>query len=70
MLMPGMIDMHGDMIEREVEPRPNVPMPMEMGLRTSIGAWPAPGSPPPMRRYRSVRPQPMGICAPMSIPAT
>lgn len=32
-LMPGMIDMHGDMIEREVEPRPNVRMPMEMGLR-------------------------------------
>ncbi|CDP53868.1 Metal-dependent hydrolase involved in phosphonate metabolism [Devosia sp. DBB001] len=32
-LMPGMIDMHGDMIERELEPRPNVPMPMEMGLR-------------------------------------
>jgi alpha-D-ribose 1-methylphosphonate 5-triphosphate diphosphatase len=31
--MPGMIDMHGDMIEREVEPRPNVRMPMEMGLR-------------------------------------
>jgi alpha-D-ribose 1-methylphosphonate 5-triphosphate diphosphatase len=33
LLMPGMIDMHGDMIEREVEPRPNVRMPMEMGLR-------------------------------------
>jgi alpha-D-ribose 1-methylphosphonate 5-triphosphate diphosphatase len=32
-LMPGMIDMHGDMIEREVEPRPNVRMPMELGLR-------------------------------------
>lgn len=32
-LMPGMIDMHGDMIEREMEPRPNVRMPMEMGLR-------------------------------------
>src|SRR5688500_4406943 len=33
LLMPGMIDMHGDMIEREMEPRPNVRMPMEMGLR-------------------------------------
>lgn len=32
-LMAGMIDMHGDMIEREIEPRPNVRMPMEMGLR-------------------------------------
>lgn len=32
-LMPGMIDMHGDMIEREVEPRPNVRMPLELGLR-------------------------------------
>ena len=33
LLMPGFIDMHGDMIEREVEPRPNVKMPMELGLR-------------------------------------
>ena len=32
-LMPGMIDMHGDMIEREVEPRPGVRMPFELGLR-------------------------------------
>lgn len=32
-LMPGFIDMHGDMVEREVEPRPNVRMPMELGLR-------------------------------------
>ncbi|MFC7705557.1 alpha-D-ribose 1-methylphosphonate 5-triphosphate diphosphatase [Plastorhodobacter daqingensis] len=33
MLLPGFIDLHGDMIEREVEPRPNVRMPMELGLR-------------------------------------
>ncbi|PLL12514.1 alpha-D-ribose 1-methylphosphonate 5-triphosphate diphosphatase [Tabrizicola sp. TH137] len=33
LLMPGFVDMHGDMIEREVEPRPNVKMPMELGLR-------------------------------------
>ncbi|WP_375452328.1 alpha-D-ribose 1-methylphosphonate 5-triphosphate diphosphatase [uncultured Devosia sp.] len=33
LLMAGMIDMHGDMIEREIEPRPGVRMPMEMGLR-------------------------------------
>lgn len=33
LLMPGMIDMHGDMIEREIEPRPGVRMPMAMGLR-------------------------------------
>ena len=32
-LLPGMIDMHGDMIEREVEPRPGVRMPFELGLR-------------------------------------
>jgi alpha-D-ribose 1-methylphosphonate 5-triphosphate diphosphatase len=32
-LMPAMIDMHGDMVEREIEPRPGVRMPMEMGLR-------------------------------------
>ncbi len=33
LLLPGFIDMHGDMIEREVEPRPHVKMPMELGLR-------------------------------------
>ncbi len=33
LLLPGFIDMHGDMIEREVEPRPGVKMPMELGLR-------------------------------------
>ena len=33
LLMPGFVDMHGDMIEREVEPRPHVRMPMELGLR-------------------------------------
>lgn len=32
LLMPGFIDMHGDMIEREIEPRPNVRMPLELGL--------------------------------------
>lgn len=33
LLLPGFVDMHGDMIEREVEPRPGVRMPMELGLR-------------------------------------
>lgn len=33
LLMPGFIDIHGDMIEREVEPRPGVRMPLELGLR-------------------------------------
>lgn len=33
LLLPGFIDMHGDMIEREIEPRPLVRMPMELGLR-------------------------------------
>ncbi|MBZ4691413.1 MAG: phosphonate metabolism protein [Cereibacter sp.] len=33
LLLPGFVDMHGDMVEREVEPRPNVQMPMELGLR-------------------------------------
>ena len=32
-LLPGFIDMHGDMIEREVEPRPGVRMPLALGLR-------------------------------------
>ncbi len=33
LLLPGFVDMHGDMVEREVEPRPNVRMPIELGLR-------------------------------------
>ena len=33
-LMPGFIDMHGDMIELELEPRPHVPMPMELALNS------------------------------------
>ena len=32
LLLPGFIDMHGDMIEREVEPRPNVRFPLELGI--------------------------------------
>ena len=32
-LMPGFIDMHGDMIERELEPRPRVSMPTEIAFR-------------------------------------
>lgn len=31
-LMPGLIDMHGDMIEVELEPRSGVEMPMELAL--------------------------------------
>ena len=31
-LLPGLIDMHGDMIEQELEPRPGVEMPMELAL--------------------------------------
>lgn len=33
LLLPGFIDMHGDMVESAVEPRPNVRMPIEVGLR-------------------------------------
>ena len=32
LLLPGFIDMHGDMIEREIEPRPNVRFPLELGI--------------------------------------
>ncbi|MEZ2127035.1 MULTISPECIES: alpha-D-ribose 1-methylphosphonate 5-triphosphate diphosphatase [unclassified Sinorhizobium] len=32
LLLPGFIDMHGDMVEREVEPRPNVRFPLELGI--------------------------------------
>lgn len=30
--LPGIIDMHGDMIEREIEPRPGVHLPFDMAL--------------------------------------
>ena len=33
-LMAGFIDMHGDMIELELEPRPRVEMPMELALNS------------------------------------
>ncbi|MDX8531909.1 alpha-D-ribose 1-methylphosphonate 5-triphosphate diphosphatase [Mesorhizobium sp. VK25A] len=32
LLLPGFIDMHGDMVEREVEPRTGVHVPMEIGI--------------------------------------
>ena len=32
LLLPGFVDMHGDMIEKEVEPRANVRMPLELGI--------------------------------------
>jgi alpha-D-ribose 1-methylphosphonate 5-triphosphate diphosphatase len=31
-LIPGLIDLHGDMLEREIEPRPGVPFPVDLGL--------------------------------------
>ncbi|UVK48176.1 alpha-D-ribose 1-methylphosphonate 5-triphosphate diphosphatase (plasmid) [Mesorhizobium sp. AR07] len=32
LLLPGFVDMHGDMIEKEVEPRVNVRMPLVLGI--------------------------------------
>ena len=32
LLLPGFIDMHGDMVEREVEPRIGVHVPMRIGI--------------------------------------
>lgn len=32
LLLPGFVDMHGDMIEKEIEPRANVRMPLELGI--------------------------------------
>ncbi|MEI6180961.1 MAG: alpha-D-ribose 1-methylphosphonate 5-triphosphate diphosphatase [Chloroflexales bacterium] len=32
LLMPGMIDMHGDMLESEVEPRPGVQFPLDLAV--------------------------------------
>jgi alpha-D-ribose 1-methylphosphonate 5-triphosphate diphosphatase len=31
-LMPGIIDLHGDMLEREIEPRPNAVLPIDIAL--------------------------------------
>lgn len=33
LLLPAFVDMHGDMIEREIEPRPGARMPMDLGLQ-------------------------------------
>ncbi|MBB2700675.1 alpha-D-ribose 1-methylphosphonate 5-triphosphate diphosphatase [Rhizobium phaseoli] len=32
LLMPGFVDLHGDMIEREIAPRPNATMPIDFGV--------------------------------------
>jgi alpha-D-ribose 1-methylphosphonate 5-triphosphate diphosphatase len=32
LLMPGFVDLHGDMIEREITPRPNASMPIDFGI--------------------------------------
>lgn len=31
-LLPGLIDLHGDMLEREIEPRPGAPFPINLAL--------------------------------------
>ena len=31
-LIPGLIDLHGDMLEREIEPRPGAPLPLVLAL--------------------------------------
>ncbi len=31
-VMPGLVDIHGDMVEREVEPRPKTEFPVDLGL--------------------------------------
>ena len=33
LLLPGIIDMHGDAFERHIAPRPSAPFPLETGLR-------------------------------------
>lgn len=32
LLMPGFVDLHGDMVEREIAPRPNAMMPIDFGI--------------------------------------
>ncbi len=31
-LIPGLVDLHGDMLEREIEPRPGAPFPVDLAL--------------------------------------
>ncbi|WP_294228698.1 alpha-D-ribose 1-methylphosphonate 5-triphosphate diphosphatase [uncultured Shimia sp.] len=35
LVLPGIIDMHGDAFERHIAPRPSAPFPLEMGLRAT-----------------------------------
>ncbi len=35
LLLPGIIDMHGDAFERHIAPRPSAPFPLDMGLRAT-----------------------------------
>ncbi len=35
LLLPGIIDMHGDAFERHISPRPSAPFPLEMGLAST-----------------------------------
>ncbi|MCP9482799.1 alpha-D-ribose 1-methylphosphonate 5-triphosphate diphosphatase [Shimia sp. CNT1-13L.2] len=35
LLLPGIIDMHGDAFERHIAPRPSAPFPLETGLRAT-----------------------------------
>lgn len=35
LLLPGIIDLHGDAFERHIAPRPSAPFPLEMGLRAT-----------------------------------
>lgn len=31
-LIPGLVDLHGDMLEHEIEPRPGAPFPVDLAL--------------------------------------
>ncbi|SFM68447.1 alpha-D-ribose 1-methylphosphonate 5-triphosphate diphosphatase [Shimia aestuarii] len=35
LLLPGIIDLHGDAFERHIAPRPSAPFPLDMGLRAT-----------------------------------
>ena len=45
MILPGIIDLHGDAFERHTAPRPSAPFPPEVGLRATDRAAAAPGNP-------------------------
>jgi alpha-D-ribose 1-methylphosphonate 5-triphosphate diphosphatase len=50
LVLPGLVDIHGDAHERQLQPRPGVDLPVGLALRRR--SWSPPGSPPPISASR------------------